>query len=73
MLFNWLSMAYSSLGDHQGMEAAIRENYRANCVGPCPPRFRPKRVVDHAECKNIAAAGTPAAACVRTDLTAQML
>ena len=72
MLFNRLSMAFSSLGDHQGMEAAIRENYRANCVGP-RPRFRPKRVVDHAECKNIAAAGTPAAACVRTDLTAQML
>ena len=30
MFFNWLSMAYSSLGDHQGMEAAIRENYRTN-------------------------------------------
>ena len=30
MFFNWLSMAYSSLGDDQGMEAAIRENYRTN-------------------------------------------
>ena len=30
MFFNWLSMAYSSLGDHKGMEAVIRENYRAN-------------------------------------------
>ena len=30
MFFNWLSMAYSSLGDHEGMEATVRENYRAN-------------------------------------------
>jgi tetratricopeptide (TPR) repeat protein len=30
MFFNWLSAAYSALGDQQGMEGAIRENYRAN-------------------------------------------
>lgn len=30
MFFNWLSLACSSIGDDQGMESAIRENYQAN-------------------------------------------
>ena len=30
MFFNWLGVAYSALGDTEGMRDAVRENYRCN-------------------------------------------